>query len=305
MNRPPFMLHEDFIETGFEQRFQGLLRLSWRERTWHVIGAVPGSGKSLGIADLLRRSGGGKAMDGTTHLPIVAIRAPKNDSREVALGMALSAAFGVTPQMPWYRRRVWLVEAMARMQVECLIIDDAHDLTLSHLAYLKELTDNLAALPYERRIGLGLVTAMNGSTIPLKEIFGRPETLWRQFRRRLDTDRPFVIIQGHTAEEVGDILATYDALYCDQIPSLCLNRWSASISQWLTHPVLDPERTGRVTMDHLVRLTASVLRKTYAKGTDDIEMETLQATAEFMILRRDDVLQVDAAECVGEQEATS
>ena len=45
-------LFEGFIETPFEQRFQGLLRQAWRSRRWHVIVAEPGSGKTMGIRDL-------------------------------------------------------------------------------------------------------------------------------------------------------------------------------------------------------------------------------------------------------------
>jgi len=43
--RPPFALHQEFLETAFERRFQGLLRQAWLNRSWHVIAAVPGSGK--------------------------------------------------------------------------------------------------------------------------------------------------------------------------------------------------------------------------------------------------------------------
>lgn len=172
----PFILHEDFLETAFEQRFQELLRHAWRQRSWHVIAAVPGSGKSLGIHDLVSHSGSCKEATGSTRLPILAIRAPKNAAREQALGMALAAAFGVVPSMPWYARRAWLVQAVASTQVECLIIDDAQDLTLSHLAFLKELTDNLAAPPYQRQVGLCLVTAHSGAVMPFKETFARPET---------------------------------------------------------------------------------------------------------------------------------
>jgi hypothetical protein len=50
--RPAFVVHDYFLETAFELRFQGLLRQAWRERSWHVIAALPGSGKSLGIADM-------------------------------------------------------------------------------------------------------------------------------------------------------------------------------------------------------------------------------------------------------------
>jgi hypothetical protein len=76
-HRPPFVLHQDFLETAFECRLQGLLRHAWQNRSWHVIAAVPGSGKSLGIHDLLLHSGAYKDATGTTRLPILAIRSPK------------------------------------------------------------------------------------------------------------------------------------------------------------------------------------------------------------------------------------
>ena len=186
---PSFAVHNYFLETAFERRFQGLLRHAWQSRTWHVIAAIPGSGKSLGIQDLVLQCASYKQTPGMTRLPMLAIRAPKNGGKELALGMAFCAAFGVVPSMAWYARRAWLVQALAEAGVECIVIDDAQDLNLAHLAFLKELTDNLAAPPYLRQAGLCLVTAHSGNIIPLKEIFSRPDTLWRQFRRRLDTER--------------------------------------------------------------------------------------------------------------------
>jgi hypothetical protein len=40
--------------------------------------------------------------------------------------------------MPWYIRRAWLVQTVAEAGVECIVIDDAQDLNLAHLAFLKE-----------------------------------------------------------------------------------------------------------------------------------------------------------------------
>jgi hypothetical protein len=122
--------------------------------------------------------------------------------------VALSAAFGTVPTMQWQVRRTWLVKVMAQAKVECLIIDDAQDLALSHLALLKELTDNLAALPYQRPVALCLVAATSGSIIPFKETFAGPEMLWQQFRRRMDNERPYCLVLGHTEEEVRHILTT-------------------------------------------------------------------------------------------------
>ena len=91
--RSPFVVRDYFLETAFELRFQSLLRSAWQHRTWHVIAALPGSGKSLGIADFLQRSNSYKNPRGVTHLPVLAIRAPKNGGKDLALGMALSAEF--------------------------------------------------------------------------------------------------------------------------------------------------------------------------------------------------------------------
>jgi hypothetical protein len=288
-----FVTHDYFLETAFEVRFQGLLRSAWHHRTWHVLAALPGSGKSLGIHDLVNHSGASKDAIGTTRFPVLAVRAPKNAAPEQALGMAFCAAFGILPNMPWYARRAWLVQAMAEAQVECIVIDDAQDLNLAHLAFLKELTDNLAAPPYERQVGLCLVTAHTGMAIPLKEIFSRPDTLWRQFRRRLDTERPFCVVQGHTEEEVRSILVAFEDIYRSQFPDLQLGRWTRSIFTWLTHATLDPDGSKRATMDHLTRLVTSTLRQTYEQGATDVDASVLQATAELMILRRDEITAID------------
>lgn len=290
--RHSFVPHDRFIETAFARRFQGLLRQARQHRTWHIIAAVPGSGKSFGIHDLVLHCGAYKEDTGITRLPILAIRAPKNAPKEIALGTALSAAFGVIPPMAWAVRRIYLVQAIARAQVENIIIDDAQDLSLEHLALLKELTDNLAAPPYERSVGLCLVAAHTGDIMPLKEIFSRPDTLWRQFRRRLDTEYPFCKILGHTKKEVSDILTSFEDLYRSQLPDLQLRRWAKSITTWLTHPSLDPDATGRVTMDHLTRFVITVLREAYEQGATNVEGAGLERVAELMVLRRDDITSI-------------
>ncbi len=293
--RPPFVLQQEFLETAFERRFQGLLRQAWLNRSWHVIAAVPGSGKSLGISDLILSSGAYKDTNGVTRLPILAIRAPKNAAREQALGLALSAAFGVIPSMPWALRRSWLVQILASCGVECIVIDDAQDLKLTHLALLKELTDNLAAPPYQRHIGLCLVTAHSGNVIPFKETFAGPDILWRQFRRRMDTEQPYCVVLGHTEEEIRAILTTFEELYRSQLPDLHLRRWSKTIFTWLSNPILDPDGSGRVTMDHLTRLVTSALRRAYQQGANDVDATILGEAAETMVLRRDEVVQIDGA----------
>ena len=121
--RPAFVVQDYFLETAFEVRFQGLLRQAWRERSWHVIAALPGSGKSLGIADMTHQSNVYKDSRGATHFPLLAIRAPKNGGTDLALGTAFCTIFGIVPSMPWYIRRAWLVQTMAEAGVEARRLD--------------------------------------------------------------------------------------------------------------------------------------------------------------------------------------
>ncbi len=290
----PFAPRADFIENAFERRFQGLLRSAQWDRSWHVVAAVPGSGKSYGIADLVTSAGAAKRLDGQTRLPILTVCAPKGKAGPSALGIALSLAFGVVPRMSGYARRAWLTGQVARAEVEVIVIDDAHDLTLDHLAYVKELTDTLAAPPYARQVGLCLVSASGQGVIPLQETFRtRQELIWRQFRRRLDPGRPYCLVLGHTADEVREICAGYEDVYRDQFPGLRLVRWARSIDDWLTHPVLDPERSGRVTMSHLANLVRLGLGRAAAAGLDDVTGELLHEVASLMTLRAEEVALVD------------
>jgi hypothetical protein len=291
-SRPPFVLQRAFIETPFERRFQALARHAWKERSWHVISAVPGSGKSLGIDELVRKSGAYKDKTGVPYLPVVAIRSPKNNAREQALGVALSSVLGVTPSMPWNRLRTWLVQSMASFQVECIFVDDAHDLNRFTLSYLKELTDNLAASPYKRLVGLCLVTAHSGDVIPLKEIIKQPDEIWRQFYRRMDKEHPFCIVDGHTLDEIIEILPDFEKLYQDHLPNLRLRRWARYIYEQLTNPILDLDSSRRVTMDNLTKFVTSALRRAYDQGETDVNGKILKETAELMIQRRDDLFHI-------------
>src|SRR5437870_7316151 len=179
-------LFDGFIETPFEQRFQGLLRESWHQRSWHVIVAEPGSGKTMGISDLRDEAARAAGMIGGRRYPVLAVTAPKNDPREAALGNFLLTALGLGARGRWSERKYLLFELFVQYGVECLIIDDAHDLSMPHLIFLKELTDQLQlAFPSQTPLWLCLVAAGRGAAIPLMDVFEKPETMWMQFRRRL------------------------------------------------------------------------------------------------------------------------
>jgi hypothetical protein len=70
---------------------------------------------------------------------------------------------------------------------------------------------------------------------------------------------PFCRIASHSSEEVRDILATLEPEYRPLLPQLNLCQWTSSIYAWLTHPVLDPTHSGRVTMDNLMKKVPTAL----------------------------------------------
>jgi len=279
----PLFRQDIFVETAFEKRFQAMLRSAWHKRSWHVIVADPGAGKTMGIRDLIKTAGS-KA--------VLAITAPKNNDDEMALGNQLFTALGLPLRGRWSDRKPKLMGHLYQYGTECLIIDDAHDLSLEHLMFIKELTDQ-GRLQYDYALGLCLVAAGRGTTIPLKETLDLPDPTWLQFRRRLDKLAPFCRVAGHTSEEVREVLATLETVYQQLFPQLNLRQWAGSIYTWLTQPVLDPTHSGRVTMDYLMKLVTTVLEWSYQAGETDVRAETLEKAAELLVLRRDTLRIID------------
>ncbi len=294
MKRSALPLFEGFIETPFEQRFQGLLRQAWKLRRWHVIVAEPGSGKTMGIRDLSSAASREAGMMGGRCYPVLAVTAPKNDPKEAALGNFLLTALGLGARGHWSERKYLLFELLIQYGVECLVIDDAHDLSMPHLIFLKELTDQLQLLPTPHVLGLCLVAAGRGASMPLKDVFDQPETMWLQFRRRLDRVHPYCRIASHTEAEVRDILLALERIYHPSFPELNLRQWTGSIYTWLTHPLLDPQKRGRVIMDHLMQLVTTALEWSYTEGEKDVSPKHLKAAAELLTLRRDAIRVIDA-----------
>ena len=168
----PLFKKEIFVETAFARRFQAMLRSAWSNRSWHVIVADPGAGKTMSIRDL-RKTAGGRS--------ILAITTPKNHEEEQALGDQLYTALGLPLRGHWHTRKPKLMGHLHQYGTEFLVVDDAHDLSLKHLMFIKELTDQ-GRLQYDHPLGLCLVAAGRGNTIPLKETLDMPETTWVQFR---------------------------------------------------------------------------------------------------------------------------
>ncbi len=103
---------------------------------------------------------------------------------------------------------------------------------LSHLMFMKELTDQ-GRLQYHHPLGLCLVTAGRGNTMPLKEILDQPETMWLQFRRRLDKLDTFCRIAGYKSCEVREILAALETVYREPFPPpVTSQRWAMEQTIW-------------------------------------------------------------------------
>jgi AAA domain len=281
----PIFRKDIFIETPFEIRFQAMLRYAWHKRSWHVIVADPGSGKTVGIRDLIKTAG---------SRTILAVVAPKNNEEEQALGDQLFTALGMKLAGHWRTRKPRLMGHLHQYGTECLIVDDAHDLSLPHLMFLKELTDQ-GHLQYDHPFGICLVAAGRGNTIPLKEIFDQPDTTWQQFFRRLDQLEPYCRIEGHTSQEVREILAALEKMYREALPQLNLRRWGGSIYTWLTQSVLDPTNSGRVTMNYLMKLVKTALEWSYEAKSTDVLVEMLEKAASLLVLRRNTLWIIDGA----------
>jgi AAA domain len=279
----PLFRQDIFIETAFARRFQAMLRSAWSNRSWHVIVADPGAGKTMSIRDL-RKTAGGRSM--------LTITTPKNNEEEQALGDQLYTALGLPLRGYWPTRKPKLMGYLHHYGTEFLVVDDAHDLSLEHLMFIKELTDQ-GRREIDHPLGLCLVAAGRGNTIPLKETLDLPETTWVQFRRRFDKLQPFCRIAGHTSEEVREILASLETVYQELFPQLNLRQWSGFIYTWLTQSTFDPTHSGRVTMDYLMKLVTTALEWSYQAGATEVRTETLERAAELFVLRRDTLRIID------------
>src|SRR5207244_2416669 len=93
---------------------------------------------------------------------------------------------------------------------------------------------------------------------------------------------------------VRDILQALEHIYRPSLPQLNLEQWTGSIYTWLTHPLLDPQKSGRVLMDHVMKLVTTALKWSYAQAETNVSAKHLEAAAEQLTLRRDRIQVVDA-----------
>src|SRR6266567_5158930 len=166
---------------------------------------------------------------------------------------------------------------------------------LPHLMLLKEVTDQ-GRLQYDHPLGLCLVAAGRGDTIPdARKHSICPIQRGCNFVAVRDKLAPFCRVASHTSEEVRDILSTLEQEYQPLFPQLNLRQWTSSIYAWLTHPVLDPTRSGRVTMDNLMKLVVTALEWSYLAGDTEVRAERFKSAAELLVLRHDTLKLIDGA----------
>ncbi|HYU73072.1 MAG TPA: hypothetical protein VEL31_10370 [Ktedonobacteraceae bacterium] len=99
--------------------------------------------------------------------------------------------------------------------------------------------------------------------------------------------------RGSNAYSATRLLAL-ERIYHPSFPELNLRQWTGSIYTWLTHPLLDPQKRGRVIMDHLMQLVTTALEWSYAEGEKDVNPKHLKAAAEHLTLLRDAIRVIDA-----------
>ena len=82
-----------------------------------------------------------------------------------------------------------------------------------------------------------------------------------QFRHRLDRVHLYCRVVNHAEAEIRDILLALEQIYHPSFPEPHLRQWAGSISAWLTHPLRDPQKSGCVLMDHLMKLVMTALER--------------------------------------------
>jgi hypothetical protein len=163
----------------------------------------------------------------------------------------------------------------------------------------------VGTLPQLGFTGEMLMVASASEGVGLFKIAGRSISGWvpslktytvirQPFCSQLE-ERLFCRIAGHTSEEVRGILATLEKEYQQLLRQLNLRQWTSSIYTWLTHPVLDPTRLGRGTMDNLMKLVLTALEWSYLDGKTDVVPSRLKSAAELLVLRHDTLKLIDGA----------
>jgi len=132
MTRSVLPLFDGLIETPLSAGFRGSYVQAWHARRWHVIVAEPGSGKTMGCAICGMRRSAWRGRIGGRRYPVLAVTAPKTILVKRRWANFLLTVLGLSARGRWSERTYLLFELLVQYGVECLIIDDAHDLSMPH-----------------------------------------------------------------------------------------------------------------------------------------------------------------------------
>ena len=268
--RSPFVPLARFVPTGFAVRLLAILEHVLLTGTWMIVTALPGDGKSTTLDRFLVRHEAHwvDLADGKRRriVPVLATRVSLGMRSADRLMVALAHGLGAVPNLRGYRFRDWLVGAIADAGVRMIVIDDAHEITVAQLSYLREVTDHLASRGHP--VALVLLAASHGSDPragnPWKLIEGNG-LVAEQFRRRLNGPDPVVYVAGLTRREVGAVLKTWETLYREWFPDLELAKWAGSVFDWLSN-ARNAGDTGRVRMRYLAESVNGTLALAWAEG---------------------------------------
>jgi hypothetical protein len=283
--RPSVRLDDQYIETAFARRLHATLEDARRDRSWHVVGALSGAGKSTVVAEYLAAHPAVRAHDGSTSIPVLVATPPGFGTSRSGSGLARSLLdnFGTVPPGTQDARRSWLARQIVSCGVEMIVADDAHGADADDLLLLKKLTDE-ALRAGGRRVGLVLLCAATESATPLRELVERPTLQWSQFRRRMSPTAPWLYVASLGEDEVREVLLAYElSVLRPALPQLRLARWSRRIHRHLVHPYFDHEGSGRVTMQNVRNLVDGVVHRLVESGLNDLgDAAIIDTAAEAM-----------------------
>lgn len=264
--RAPFIPNSDFILTGFADRLLKTLQLAYDKKESHVVCARSGDGKSTTLRQFHALHPRSRDASGVARVPVLSTRVPTGRQSADALMVALAERLGAVPNIRLLRMRQSVVSGCVRAGVRMIVIDDAHELTLGQLNYLRELTDRLREM--ERPVTVALLagtSSLDPADQPLWKLVGQAGLTAEQIKERLDGTDPLVLINGLSRREVGGVLATLERTYSDSFPELRLTPWTSSMFEWLTDPRVDATRSGYVRMRSICQVVESALADAWAR----------------------------------------
>jgi len=288
-NRPAFVWQDRFLPTGFARRLTAVLERSFESGRWYVVFAQSHDGKTTALRKF-RRTHSVADVDGVRKIPVLATRTPTGRFSADHLVLALIQELGTVPNLRLTVLRSWLVRAVRMAGVRLIVIDDAHELTLAQLNYLRELTDQLK----DAGIVVGVVLlAVTTSQQP------KDQRLWRliresgldarQFSNRLDGVDPLVLVPSLSKPELGKVLKSLEELYRPTFPDLKLAMWTTSMFDWLTAPTIDHARMGRVRMGAVCEVVRAALDLAWALGLRGLDPDgRMLSDAAFRLATRGD-----------------